>query len=67
MQVAEKQCGEGVSLRVNIGSSPLCLNLDNCSTLQVFPFPVHGVQNAVGTVESKESDPINLKSDYPEY
>ena len=30
-------------------------------------FPVYSVQNAVGTVESKESDPINLKSDYPEY
>jgi len=32
-----------------------------------FPFPVHGVPNAVDTVESKESDPIDLKTDYPEY
>ena len=31
------------------------------------PFPVHGVPNAVDTVESKESDPFDLKTDYPEY
>ena len=32
-----------------------------------FSVPVYGVQNAVDTVESKESDPIDLKTDYPEY
>ena len=31
------------------------------------PFPVHGVPNAADTVESKECDPIDLKTDYPEY
>ena len=31
------------------------------------PFPVHGVPNAANTVESKECDPIDLKTDYPEY
>ena len=49
------------------GLSPLSLNIDRCSTLQVLSFPVHGVQNAVDTVESKESDPFDLKTDYPEY
>ena len=38
------------------GLSPLSLNIDKCITLQVLSFPVHGVQNAVDTVESKESD-----------
>jgi hypothetical protein len=28
---------------------------------------VHGVPNAADTVESKECDPIDLKTDYPEY
>ena len=65
--MAEKTVPEGCPIRINIGLSPLSLNIDKCSTLQVLSFPVHGVQNAVDTVESKESDPFDLKTDYPEY
>jgi hypothetical protein len=67
LQMADKQYWKGVSPRINIGLSPPSLNIDRRITLQVLSFPVHGVQNAVDTVESKESDPIDLKTDYPEY
>ena len=53
------------SFRVNNGSTPYAQILTTAAHYSFVVSPVYSVQNAAGTVESKEGDPLNLKSDYP--